>query len=107
MYIKSVVKEEIHKIYRYNKKKERSQLKKQKKDQNKRLINERPRSIIEENKYPVEIDADSQSYMDPIGRESSNIEYQGYNNSPYPPTNSQENILMRDIMDNTPNNRFQ
>lgn len=97
--IKNIVHNEIKNIYKSKKKRKRyirRKLKPSKAVPNQE-INIQPNNIIE-----PQMDIDNQSYLDPIGMPNQSIEYQNYNNS-----TGKENILMRDIMDNTPNNRYQ
>lgn len=105
--IKKIVRDELRKIYKLKKRKRRISTKNinSLEPQNEILI--QPNTYQNQNTYPVayaeqESDIENQSYLDPLSRSSHNIEYQNFNNNV-----NKDNILMRDIMDNTPNNRFQ
>ena len=115
MYIKYLISNEIRSIYK--KKIKKKNIRKTEKIMNQNIQNkllqtnhnsslnqhyqEDNNDIINDNDLNVDNNNDNQSYLDPLMMNNENIEYQNYN-----PTSTKENILMRDIIDNTTNNRF-
>ena len=97
MMIRRIVKNEIKNIYKAKRKKGVIH-KKGKKVKINSEVDIQPIQPIEHVPEYLQQDMDNQSYMDPL----QYAEYQNYNSNV-----AKDNILMRDIMDGTPNNRYQ
>ncbi|ARF08885.1 hypothetical protein Catovirus_1_935 [Catovirus CTV1] len=93
--IKSTVSDEIKKMYKIMRRRQKIVSKKE--DIEEKYPKPQETLPVENHMY---VEEDNQSYVDPMAP-NNNIEYQNLDRP------SNENILMRDIIDNTPNNRFQ
>lgn len=91
IYLKNIVKDEVYKIHKQQKKRNMIKKLQKKIDQDKQNVI--PQEIHHQKEEDEHID--EQSYLDPVG--INNIEYQSYDES------GNNNILLRDMMDGTQN----